>query len=121
MATAPEVCYQKIWSGILALGSSHRQGQTMNITLSPDQTTFIRRAIDAGRFDRPEDAVTEALMLWEDREHRRADLFGSLDEADASLDRGEGMDITRESMHGLAEDIKRRGRARLTAERHAAP
>ena len=60
--------------------------------------------------------VTEALMLWEDREHRRADLLASLEEADASVDRGEGMDITRESMHGLAEDVKRRGRAH---RRHA--
>lgn len=89
----------------------------MNITLNPDQTTFIKRAIDAGRFDRPEDAVTEALLLWEDREHRRANLIASLAEADASLDRGEGMDITRETMHGLAEDIKQRGRKRLAAER----
>jgi hypothetical protein len=93
----------------------------MNITLSPDRTIFVKRAIDAGRFDRPEDAVTEAPMLREDREHRRTDLLASLDEADVSLDRGEAMDVTRESMDGLADDIKRRGRARLAAERCAAP
>ena len=93
----------------------------MNITPSPDQETFIKRAIDAGRYDRPEDAVTEALLLWEDREHRRADLIASLDEADASLDRGEGLDINSQSMRGLAEDTKQRGCARLAAERRSAP
>jgi len=39
-----------------------------------------------------------------------------LDEADASLARGEGIPITEESMKGLAEDVKQQGRRRLAAE-----
>jgi hypothetical protein len=40
----------------------------------------------------------------------------AVDEAETSLAGGEGRAITHESMRELAEDIKRRGRARLAAE-----
>jgi antitoxin ParD1/3/4 len=89
----------------------------MKITLTPDQEAFVSQAIKAGRFDRPEDAVTEALLLWEERELLRSELLASLDEAKASIARGEGRIITQESMQALAEDAKRRLRARLAAER----
>jgi hypothetical protein len=46
-------------------------------------------------------------------------ILASLDEAEASLARGEGRPITEESMKALAEDVKQRGRRRLTAERSA--
>jgi putative addiction module CopG family antidote len=88
----------------------------MDITLTSDQEAFIRKAFESGRFDRVEDAVTEALLLWEEREARRAEFLASLDEAEASIERGEGIPITRESMRALAEDVKRRGRERLAAE-----
>jgi hypothetical protein len=39
-----------------------------------------------------------------------------LDEADASLARGDGREITEESMRALAEEVKERGRQRLTSE-----
>jgi len=34
----------------------------------PDQRAFVRQAIDSGRLLREEDAVKEALSLWEERE-----------------------------------------------------
>jgi hypothetical protein len=40
----------------------------------------------------------------------------TLDEAEASLARGEGRVITEESMRELAEEVKQRGRSRLAAE-----
>ena len=43
----------------------------------------------------------------------------AVDAAEASLARGEGTIITRESMRELAEDVNRRGRARLAVERQA--
>ena len=89
----------------------------MNITLSREQEALIRKAIDSGRFDRVEDAVAEAMILWEEREQRRLALLASLDEADASLERGEGIEITRESMDELVEGVKRRGRERLAEEK----
>ena len=64
-----------------------------------------------------EDAVQEALGLWEERERNRAQILASLDHAEASLARGEGREITEETMRLLAADVKQRGRARLAAER----
>ena len=89
----------------------------MNVDLTPDQQAFIRRAIDSGRFHREEEAVQEALALWEERERRRAEILAALDEAEASLAGGEGRPITQESMKTLAEEVKQRGRSRLATER----
>jgi putative addiction module CopG family antidote len=88
----------------------------MEVHLTPDQKAFVRQAIESGRFQREEDAVKEALSLWEERERTRAEILVAVDEAEASLARGEGRAITQESMRELAEDVKRRGRARLAAE-----
>ena len=54
---------------------------------------------------------------FEEREKQRKDFLKSLDEANASLARGEAREITLESMKAFAEEIKQRGRARLMAER----
>ena len=91
----------------------------MDVHLTPDQKAFVRQAIQSGRLQREEDAVKEALSLWEERERIRAEVLAAVDEAEASLGRGEGRPITGESMRELAEDVKQRGRARLSAERNA--
>jgi len=84
--------------------------------MTPDQKAFIQKAICSGRFAREVDAVREALALWEERERKRAEFLAALDDAATSLDRGEGIPITQESMRELAGEVKRRGLARLTAE-----
>ena len=91
----------------------------MEVHLTPDLQAFVRQAIESGRFLREEDAVKEALSLWEERELTRAEILVAVDEAEASLARGDGRAITRESLRELAEDVKRRGRARLAAEEQA--
>ena len=85
--------------------------------LTPDQKAFVRQAIESGRLRHEEDAVTEALAMWEERERTRAEILAAVDEAEASLARGEGRVITQESLRELAEEVKRRGRARLDSER----
>jgi putative addiction module CopG family antidote len=89
----------------------------MEVNLTPDQKAFVRQAIESGRLLREEDAIKEALSLWEERERARAEILAAVDEAEASLARGEGRPVTPESMRELAEDVKRRGRARLAAEK----
>lgn len=104
--------------GVLAL----REGRislilkAMDIHLTPDQKAFACRAIENGRLHSEQDAVQEALALWEERERRRAEFLLTLDDAKASLARGEGRVITPESMQQLAQEVKERGRARLLAE-----
>lgn len=88
----------------------------MEVNLTPDQRAFVQRAIDSGRFEREEDAIEEALRLWEERERRKEEMLAALDAAEASLAEGEGRPITERSMDDLAEDVKRRGRRRLTVE-----
>jgi Arc/MetJ-type ribon-helix-helix transcriptional regulator len=89
----------------------------MEVRLTADQEAFIRQAIETGRFHRPEDAVAEALSLWEEKERTRAEILAAVETAEASLARGEGRPITPESMQQLASDVKQRGRARLATER----
>jgi putative addiction module CopG family antidote len=91
----------------------------MEVHLTPDQEAFVRQAIESGRLHRPEDAVEEALRLWEERERTRAEILAAVDAAEASLDRGEGIEVTEQSMRELGEGVKQRGRARLEAERAA--
>ena len=88
----------------------------MELRLTPDQKAFVRQAIQSGRLQREEDAVQEALALWEERERARAEILGAVDEAEASLARGEGRIITEQSMRELADEVKQRGRKRLAAE-----
>ena len=88
----------------------------MDVNLTPDQKAFARRAIESGRLHSEQDAVQEALALWEERERQRAEFLLTLDDARDSLARGEGRAITQQSMQQLAQDVKERGRARLLAE-----
>ena len=89
----------------------------MEVRLTPDQEAFIQRAIETRRFHSVEDVVQEALSLWEERERRRAEILAAVDVAEASLARGEGRNITEQSMRELASEVKKRGRARLADER----
>jgi Arc/MetJ-type ribon-helix-helix transcriptional regulator len=88
----------------------------MDVQLTPDQKAFALRAIESGRLHNEGGAVQEALRLWEERERQRAEFLMTLDDARASLARGEGRIITQESMKELAKEVKERGRARLIAE-----
>ena len=88
----------------------------MDVHLTPDQKAFARRAIESGRLHSEQDAVQEALALWEERERQRAEFLLTLDDARASLARGEGRVITQDNMQQLASEVKERGRARLLAE-----
>ena len=88
----------------------------MDVQLTVDQRAFVRLAMETGRLHREEDAVEEALLMWEERERARAEILASVDRADASLAHGKGRVITQESMRELANTVKQRGRARLAAE-----
>ena len=91
----------------------------MEVQLTPDQRAFVRQAIESGRLRREEEAVEEALRLWESRERARAEILAAVDEAESSLALGEGRSITDQSLRDLAEQVKQRGRARLAAARSA--
>ena len=89
----------------------------MEIHLTPDQEAFVREAIASGRLHRAEEAVEQALAMWEERERRRMEILAALDTAESDIARGDSIVITEESMKQLADDVKRRGRAQLQAKR----
>jgi len=88
----------------------------MDVVLTEDQKAFVRQGIASGRYSQEGDALQEALALWENRERRRAEILMAVDQAEASLTRGEGRAVsTREDGAQLSADVKRRGLARLSA------
>jgi Arc/MetJ-type ribon-helix-helix transcriptional regulator len=93
----------------------------MDVHLTADQKAFARRAIESGRLHSEQDAVQEALALWEERERQRAEFLLTLDDARASLARVAGRVITQQSMQQLAQEVKERGRVRLLAELNTTP
>jgi len=90
----------------------------MEVQLTPHQQAFVRQAIESGRLRHEEDAVKEALSLWEERERRRVEILTAVDEAERSLAHGQALPITRKSIRELAENVKQRGRARLSEEQN---
>ena len=106
-------------NGSVLLYAEIKRLEAMQVQFTDDQKAFIQEAIQAGRFAREEDALREALSLWEVRERRRAEILAAVDQAEASFGRGEGRRVTsREETVQLADDIKRRGLARLNAEQN---
>jgi Arc/MetJ-type ribon-helix-helix transcriptional regulator len=89
----------------------------MEVQFTEDQAAFVRQAIQSGRYTREEDALKDALNLWESRERRRVEILAAVDQAEAAYARGEGRRVTtREESSQLTDEIKRRGLARLNAE-----
>ena len=89
----------------------------MDVRLTPDQEAFVRQGIESGRFHRAEDALAEALSLWEERERTRAEIPAAVDASETALGRGEGrVIVTEQDSRNLANEVKQRGRARLDAE-----
>lgn len=91
----------------------------MHVLLTPDQKAFAEEAVRSGRLRSEEDAVAEALALWERRERFRAETLAALDTAERSVAAGAGRTLDPDSLQSLAADLKRRGRARLQAEQGA--
>jgi putative addiction module CopG family antidote len=90
----------------------------MNVDLTPDQQAFVQKAIESGRLANAEEAIEQALALWERRERRRLEIIAMIEEADASLARGEGREFsTKEDTQALTDEIKARLRRRIDAER----
>ena len=82
----------------------------MQVTLTPSQEAFIRQAIEAGRYRTADEAIGEALALWESRERNRMEILAALDEAEADLASGAYTEYTDSTLPQLAEELKREAR-----------
>ena len=88
----------------------------MEVDLSLEQKEFVRLAVESGRLRDESEAIRQALALWEERERARAELMAAVDAAEDSLARGEGRELTEQSVGRLASDVKSRGRELLARE-----
>ena len=94
----------------------------MEVQFTLDQKAFVRHALESGRLRHEEDAVKEALSMWEERERRRLEIRAAAGQAESSLARGEGRRVTTpEEAKQLADDVTRRGMASLNAEQSRRP
>jgi Arc/MetJ-type ribon-helix-helix transcriptional regulator len=85
----------------------------MEIQLTPAQEAFLRQAIESGRIHHAEEALQQALSLWETRERSRIEILSALDEAEADLKTGSFSDYNDASLPRLGEELKREARASL--------
>jgi predicted DNA-binding protein len=89
----------------------------MEIRLDPNQEVRLT-AMAASTGRTTDELVREAIELWEQEQAGAlAEFRESLDEAEASIAQGEGIDITPETMRQLSKDVMERCRARLEAGR----
>jgi Arc/MetJ-type ribon-helix-helix transcriptional regulator len=89
----------------------------MDVQFSPGQKAFVREAIASGRITNEEEAVRQALALWEEGERQRVEILGAVECGFASLARGEVRRIISEAeLQQFADDVKRHGMARPEAE-----
>jgi antitoxin ParD1/3/4 len=72
---------------------------------------FIDAQVSDGRYDNASEVVRAALRLLEDHEARMRELRSAIAEADAEIERGQGVMIT--DPQALAETVIRGARARL--------
>ncbi len=90
----------------------------MEVQLTPGQEALIREAVTSGRLRSEEDAVQEAMLLWEERERRHLKMHGRVDSAAATLARGEALVVKAfEDATQLAEEITRRGKKRFSGSK----
>lgn len=82
----------------------------MEVHLTPDQEAFVQQAIASGRLRREEEAVQEALALWEERERRRVEILAALDASEVDIESGCFSDYSDPSLIRLADELKREAR-----------
>ncbi|MEX2216475.1 MAG: type II toxin-antitoxin system ParD family antitoxin [Phycisphaeraceae bacterium] len=91
----------------------------MNVSLTKEHERFINKKVKSGRYQTASEVVREALRLLQDhetlREIRLKELKKEIQKGIDSLERGEGIPLTRE----LINDVMRRGRARLARKQQA--
>ena len=81
----------------------------MSISLTPDVEAMIQKKVDSGTYANASDAVRAGLQVLDEREQLR-EFRQSLIEADAEIDRGEGMELTSELWKQLIEEGRARAR-----------
>jgi antitoxin ParD1/3/4 len=86
----------------------------MNVTLPPELEQRVREKIERGDYDNADSLVQEAVhRLIEEDEVDLDALRARLQQADAEIDRGEGVEFDEHTTKDLVGGIRERGMRRL--------
>lgn len=92
----------------------------LTVELDEESAAVIRGAVEAGIYETPEAAIQEAVWEWalarSPDARSRAEIDLLLEEAFRDLEENNAEPLTKADL----EDVKRRGRERLAAQRSAA-
>ncbi len=74
----------------------HPSRSSVHIDLAPEETAFVRRQINDGRYASAEDMLRAGLRLLarDERQQRVAELRLMIDEADASVEAGDSIEFS---------------------------
>jgi antitoxin ParD1/3/4 len=90
------------------------------MTIPQDLQRFVEGAVARGAYGSPEEALSTALQLLQEREQKLNALRAELRLGAEQLERGEGIPVADEAAHGaFFDDIERRGQQRLATKREA--
>jgi antitoxin ParD1/3/4 len=84
----------------------------MKLTLPPDLEAIVQDAVRSGRYATADEVLREALILLDENEAKFLALKREIEIGMASP-------VIGPADHAFFEDVKRRGRERLAAERKA--
>ena len=82
----------------------------MSVTLSPQTEALIRRTLEAGRYATVDDVIAEALRVLDARDRRVEQMRESVRDGFAAIERGEGVELTVESMQERGQRTHERAR-----------
>jgi hypothetical protein len=86
----------------------------MRTELTAEQAQFARQVLAAGRVKSSEEAAEFVLSRWPEYQRRRGELISMIQEADNSLERGEGTTLnSAEELHEFFEGVRQRGKERF--------
>ncbi len=88
----------------------------MKIDTSPELAERIQSLVDSGNYQSVDHVLEAAVHLLEEHEvkneHELSIVRGMVREAAKSMERGDYREYTKENLHELFDDVKRRGRLR---------
>ena len=91
----------------------------MEVDLTPEQTDFLRYAVQTGRVRDPAEAVQQALSLWMEQSAAAPNSSrASMPQRPRWLEEREGPSLG-ESMKSLARDVMERNRHRFPVKSQA--
>jgi antitoxin ParD1/3/4 len=83
----------------------------MEVRLTPEQERLIQAAVAEGRYGNAEEALKDALALWQENERRLVELRALIAEGDRDLAEGRYTEYDDESIKTLADELISEARA----------